>query len=275
MNPDTERPESPSFDECGYSNDICTRPNDIAGPHYMSTCTLQSLERLKELCRIPPEIIAESKMHGPMESHGVPGGPSLRLGLLLGNSWNCPVPTNPQPSLNYLGEHNCYGGSRIRYRAFIARTLSTEEFIELFKIVFEVETLWNSFTRDRFIEANHKLRMSPPGQLHQLPPPPSLSQGTLARDLASRCKVLSKLMAEACEFAKRETDRLVAALLPEGTNQRPGLLTDSVPEFKNASYSMLTIHRGCQANSKLNDMVEHYESLMRNPIPNKQTTQTY
>ncbi|KAL9840520.1 hypothetical protein AtNW77_Chr2g0229461 [Arabidopsis thaliana] len=79
MNPDTERPESPSFDECGYSNDICTRPNNIASPHYMSTCTLQSLERLKELCRIPPEIIAESKMHGPMESHGVPGGPSLMV----------------------------------------------------------------------------------------------------------------------------------------------------------------------------------------------------
>ena len=68
MNPDTERPESPSFNECGYSNDICTRPNDIAGPHYMSTCTLQCLERLKELCRIPPEIMTESKMHGPMES---------------------------------------------------------------------------------------------------------------------------------------------------------------------------------------------------------------
>jgi len=68
MNPDTERPESPSFDEGGSSNDICTRLNDIAGPDYTSICTLQSLERLKDLCQILPAIMAESKMHGPFES---------------------------------------------------------------------------------------------------------------------------------------------------------------------------------------------------------------
>ncbi|VYS52246.1 unnamed protein product [Arabidopsis thaliana] len=313
-------------------NDICTRPNDIAGPHYMSTCTLQSLERLKELCRIPPEIMAESKTHGPMESHGVPGGPSLRLGLLLGNSWNCPAPTNPQPSLNYLGDHNCYGGSRIRYRAFIAQTLSTEEFIELFKIVFEGKTLWNSFTLDRFIEANHKLRMSPPGQLHQLPPPPSLSQGTSSRALASRCNVLSKPMVEACEVNKaflattidkkeysrtllldngsaeraRSADAFRSTLRHERhggrsprrkrsphrdsprSSPRGGLSSEPIgnlvrkkrdrpargsssprrdkskartfdrwrPEFENASYSMLTIHR----RQKLEDQVDHLSS---------------
>ncbi|KAL9812569.1 hypothetical protein AtNW77_Chr5g0121801 [Arabidopsis thaliana] len=44
--------------------------------------------------------------------------------------------------------------------------------------------------------------MSPPGQLHQLPPPPPLPQGTSARTLASRRKVLSKPMAEACEVNK-------------------------------------------------------------------------
>jgi len=68
MNPDTERPESPSFDEGGSNNDICTRLNDIAGPHYTSICTLQSLERLKDLYQILPEIMAESEMHGPFES---------------------------------------------------------------------------------------------------------------------------------------------------------------------------------------------------------------
>ena len=59
MNLDNERHESPSFDEGGSSNEICTRPNDIAGPHYQSTCTLQSLKRLKDLYRIPPEIMTE------------------------------------------------------------------------------------------------------------------------------------------------------------------------------------------------------------------------
>ena len=68
MNPDAERPESPFFDERGFSNNICTCVNDIAGPHYMSTYTLQSLERLKELCRISPEVMAESMMPGPIES---------------------------------------------------------------------------------------------------------------------------------------------------------------------------------------------------------------
>ncbi|KAG7572609.1 hypothetical protein ISN44_As09g009690 [Arabidopsis suecica] len=68
MNSDPDRPESPTYDERGSSNDECTRPNDIAGPHYTSTCTLQSLERLRELCRIPPEIMAESMMPGPTES---------------------------------------------------------------------------------------------------------------------------------------------------------------------------------------------------------------
>ncbi|XP_020887771.1 meiosis-specific protein ASY2-like [Arabidopsis lyrata subsp. lyrata] len=64
---DSERPESPSF-ERGSSNDECTRPNDIAGLHYMSTCTLQSLNQLRDLCQIPSEIMAESMLPGPMES---------------------------------------------------------------------------------------------------------------------------------------------------------------------------------------------------------------
>jgi len=38
--------------------------------------------------------------------------------------------------------------------AFIAPTLATTEFVEFFKIIIEGETLWNSFTLERFIEAN-------------------------------------------------------------------------------------------------------------------------
>ncbi|VYS48099.1 unnamed protein product [Arabidopsis thaliana] len=52
----------------GSSNDLCTRPNDIAGPHYQTTCTLQSLSRLGELCRIPAEIMKDSQMPEPTES---------------------------------------------------------------------------------------------------------------------------------------------------------------------------------------------------------------
>ncbi|OAO95732.1 hypothetical protein AXX17_AT5G29700 [Arabidopsis thaliana] len=86
--------------------------------------------------------------------------------------------------------------------AFIAQTLPTEEFIKFFKIVLEGETLWNSFTLDWFIEANRKLKMSPLGQLLQLPLPPPLPQGTSARALASWRKTFSKPRAEACEANK-------------------------------------------------------------------------
>ncbi|XP_020878635.1 meiosis-specific protein ASY2-like [Arabidopsis lyrata subsp. lyrata] len=68
MTSDSDRPESPSFDERRSSNDECTRPNDIAGPHYRTTCTLQSLERLRELCRILPGIMAEAQIADPTES---------------------------------------------------------------------------------------------------------------------------------------------------------------------------------------------------------------
>ncbi|KAL9816594.1 hypothetical protein AtNW77_Chr4g0279661 [Arabidopsis thaliana] len=83
--------------------------------------------------------------------------------------------------------------------SFIAPTLPTAEFGEFFKIVIEGETLWNSFTLDRFIEANHKLRMSPPGHLLQLPLPPPLPKGTSARTIAARRKTMSKSIVEACE----------------------------------------------------------------------------
>ncbi|KAL9811913.1 hypothetical protein AtNW77_Chr5g0114611 [Arabidopsis thaliana] len=61
-------PEAISSSPPSCVSDICTRPNNISGPHYISTCTLQSLERLKDLCRIPLEIMVESKMPYPLES---------------------------------------------------------------------------------------------------------------------------------------------------------------------------------------------------------------
>ncbi|KAL9808865.1 hypothetical protein AtNW77_Chr00c002g0321341 [Arabidopsis thaliana] len=83
--------------------------------------------------------------------------------------------------------------------AFIAPTLPTAEFGAFFKIVIEGETLWNSFTLNRFIEANHKLRLSPPVHLLQLPLPPPLPKGTSARAIAARRKTMSKSIVEACE----------------------------------------------------------------------------
>jgi len=88
------------------------------------------------------------------------------------------------------------------WNSFIAPTLPTAEFGEFIKIIIEGKTLWNSFTLDRFIEANHKLRMSPPGHLLQLPLPPSLSKGTSARAIKALRKTMSKSIVEACEVNK-------------------------------------------------------------------------
>ncbi|XP_020884709.1 meiosis-specific protein ASY2-like [Arabidopsis lyrata subsp. lyrata] len=289
MTSDSERPESPSFDDRRSSNDECTRPNDIAGPHYRSTCTLQSLERLRELCRIPPEIMAEAQIADPTESpeNHRDGYFCVYEIYFKGCGLTFPLPEAlvrylavleialPQltpnllrtilgiitvaaeagyiigvPELNELlsvrssskktGYFSAYPNANRNVishlpnkdenwhhpwflikktpasigslsdllpskwsakPAFVAPTLPTEEFIGFFKIILEGETLWNSFTLERFIEANRKLRMSPPNQLHRLPPPPS-TQGMSARALTAQQKMISKPMAEACDENK-------------------------------------------------------------------------
>ncbi|KAL9308760.1 hypothetical protein AtEden1_Chr1g0043931 [Arabidopsis thaliana] len=266
MNSEIERPESPSFDDADSSNDLCTRPNDIAGPHYQSTCTLQSLNRLGELCRIPTEVMKDFQMPEPTESPE-----EHRTGFFCvyeiyfkGCCLTFPLPEAlvrylsaleialPQltsnllrtilgiitsaaeagyaigvPKLNELlsvssfskkvGYFSAYPNANrnlishlpnkdenwnTKPGTFIAPTLPTAEFGEFFKIVIEGETLWNFFTLDRFIEANHKLRMIPPGHLLQLPLPPLLPKGTSARAIAARCKTMSKSIVEACEVNK-------------------------------------------------------------------------
>ena len=94
MNSENERPESPSFEEGGSSNDIFTQPNDIAGPHYQSICTLQSLNRLRELCRIPPEIMMDSQMSEPTESpeDHQPGFFCVYEIYFKGGGWTFPLP---------------------------------------------------------------------------------------------------------------------------------------------------------------------------------------
>ncbi|KAG7586481.1 hypothetical protein ISN45_Aa02g017780 [Arabidopsis thaliana x Arabidopsis arenosa] len=290
MTSDSDRPESPSFDERRSSNDECTRSNDIAGPHYRSTCTLQSLERLKELCRIPPGIMAEAKIADPTESpeNHRDGYFCVYEIYFKGCGLTFPLPEAlvrylaaleialPQLTPNLLrtilgiitiaaeagyvigvtelnellsvrssskktGYFSAYPNANRNIishlpnkdenwhhpwflikktpasignladllpskwsarPAFIASTLPSEEFIGFFKVILEGETLWNSFTLERFLEANHRLRMSPPGQLHRLPSPPS-TQGMSSRALAARRKMLSKPMAEACEEKKK------------------------------------------------------------------------
>ncbi|XP_020866400.1 meiosis-specific protein ASY2-like [Arabidopsis lyrata subsp. lyrata] len=290
MTSDSDRPESPSFDERRSSNDECTRPNDIAGPHYRSTCTLQSLERLRELCRIPPGIMAEAQIADPTESPECHRDDYFFVYEIYfkGCGLTFPLPEAlvrylaaleialPQLTPNLLrtilgiitiaaeagyvigvtelnellsvrssskktGYFSAYLNANRNIishlpnkdenwhhpwflikktpasignladllpskwsakPAFIASTLPSEGFIEFFKIILEGETLWNSFTLERFLEANHRLRMSPPGQLHQLPPPPS-TQGMSSRALAAKRKVLSKPIAEACEGKKK------------------------------------------------------------------------
>ncbi|XP_020879033.1 meiosis-specific protein ASY2-like [Arabidopsis lyrata subsp. lyrata] len=313
MTSDSDRPKSPSFDERRSSNDECTRPNDIAGPHYRTTCTLQSLERLRELCRISPGIMAEAQIADPTESPE-----SHRDGYFCvyeiyfkGCGLTFPLPEAlvrylaaleialPQLTPNLLrtilriitiaaeagyvigiaelnellsvrssskktGYFSAYPNANRNIIShlpnkdenwhhpwfmikktpasignladllpskwyakpvFVAPTLPSEAFIEFFKIILEGETLWNSFTLERFLEANHKLRMSPPGQLHQLPPPPS-TQGMSSRALAAKRKVLSKPIAEACE----EKKEFLAASIDKKDYSRTLLVDDGSTE---------------------------------------------
>ncbi|CAL9238816.1 unnamed protein product, partial [Arabidopsis halleri] len=108
------------------------------------------------------------------------------------------------------------------FAALLASTLPTEEFIKFFKTILEGEILWNSFTLDRFIEANRKLRMSPPNQLHRLPPPP-LTQGMSARAFAAQRKKLSKPIAEACD----ENKAFLAAAVDKKDYSRTLLVDDN------------------------------------------------
>ncbi|KAG7585526.1 hypothetical protein ISN45_Aa02g008840 [Arabidopsis thaliana x Arabidopsis arenosa] len=313
MTSDSERPESPSYDERRSSNDECTRPNDIAGPHYRSTCTLQSLERLKGLCQIPPGIIAEAQIADPTESpeNHRDGCFCVYEIYFKGCGLTFPLPEAlvrylaaleialPQltpnllqtilgiitvaaeagyiigvPELNELlsvrssskktGYFSAYPNANRNVishlpnkdenwhhpwflikktptsignlsdvlpskwsakPAFIASTLPTEEFVNFFKTIFRGETLWNSFTLDRFIEANRKLRMSPPNHLHRLPPPPS-TQGMSARALTAQRKKLSKPIAEACD----ENKALLAAAIDKKDYSKTLLVDDNSTE---------------------------------------------
>ncbi|KAG7572363.1 hypothetical protein ISN44_As09g007350 [Arabidopsis suecica] len=313
MTSDSERPESPSYDERRSSNDECTRPNDIAGPHYRSTCTLQSLERLKGLCQIPPGIIAEAQIADPTESpenhrdgyfcvyeiyfkgcgltFPLPEAlvrylaaleialPQLTPNLLRTILGIITVATEAGyiigvPELNELlsvrssskktGYFSAYPNANRNIishlpnkdenwhhpwflikktptsignlsdvlpskwsakPAFIASTLPTEEFVNFFKTILRGETLWNSFTLDRFIEANRKLRMSPPNHLHRLPPPPS-TQGMSARALTAQRKKLSKPIAEACD----ENKAVLAAAIDKKDYSKTLLVDDNSTE---------------------------------------------
>ncbi|CAH8277911.1 unnamed protein product [Arabidopsis lyrata] len=282
MTSDSKRPESPSYDERRSSNDECTCPNDIAGLHYKSTCTLQSLERLKGLCQIPPGIIAEAQIADPTESpenhrdgyfcvyeiyfkgYGltfplpealagyVIGVPELNELLSVRSSskktWYFSAYPNanrnvishlPNKDENWhhpwflirktpasIGNLSDVLPSKWSAKpAVIASTLPTEEFVKFFKTILEGETFWNSFTLDRFVEANRKLRMSPPNLLHRLPPPPS-TQGMSARALTAQRKKLSKPIAEACD----ENKAFLAAAIDKKDYSRTLLVDDNSTE---------------------------------------------
>ncbi|KAG7579217.1 hypothetical protein ISN45_Aa03g033780 [Arabidopsis thaliana x Arabidopsis arenosa] len=210
MSSDSDRPESPSYDGKRSSLDDCTRPNDIAGPHYRSTCTIQSLQRLKELCRLPPDVMAESKMADPTESpeDHRDGYFCVYEIYFKGCGLTFPLPE----ALVRLSD--VLPSKWSAKPAFIAPILPTEEFVNFFKTILRGETLWNSFTLDRFIEANRKLRMSPPITfiVFRL----LLNSGLSARALTAQRKKLSKPIAEACDENKAF---LAAAIDKKGLQQ--------------------------------------------------------
>ncbi|XP_020877119.1 uncharacterized protein LOC110227373 [Arabidopsis lyrata subsp. lyrata] len=213
MTSDSDRPESPSYDERHSSNDECTRPNDVAGPYYRSTCYFCVYEIYFKGCGLTfplPEALV--RYLAALEIALPQLTPNLlrtilgiitiaaEAGYIIG-----------VPELNKL----------LSVRTFIAPTLPSEELIKFFKIILEGETLWNSFTLERFIEANQKLRMSPPGQLHRLPPPPP-TQGMSVRALTAQRKMLSKPMVEACE----ENKAFLATAIDKKYNSRTLLVDD-------------------------------------------------
>ncbi|CAH8264131.1 unnamed protein product [Arabidopsis lyrata] len=350
MNSDSDRPESPSFDERRSSNDECTRPGDIAGPHYRSICTLQSLERLRELCRIPPEIMAEAQIASPTESpeNHRDGYFCVYEIYFKGCGLTFPLPEAlilylaaleialPQLTPNLLrtilgiitiaaeagyvigvaelnellsvrssskktGYFSAYPNANRNIishlpnkdenwhhpwflikktpasignladflpskwsakPAFIASNLPSEEFIEFFKIILEGETLWNSFTLERFIEANHRLRMSPPGHLHQIPPPPS-TQGMSSRALAAKRKLLSKPMAEACE----EKKKFLATSIDKKDYSRTLLVDDGSTEGARsvASFRLTPRRDRRDSRSPRRDQSTRHKSSRRDP----------
>ncbi|KAG7529512.1 hypothetical protein ISN45_Un86g000010, partial [Arabidopsis thaliana x Arabidopsis arenosa] len=242
-----------------------------------STCTIQSLQRLKELCRLPPDVMAESKMADPTESPEdhrdanphllrtilgiitvaaeagyIIGVPELNELLSVRSSSKKAGYFSAYPNANRniishlpnkdenwhhpwflikktpasIGSLSDVLPSKWSAKpAFIAPILPTEEFINFFKTILRGETLWNSFTLDRFIEANRKLRMSPPNLLHRLPPPPS-NQGLSARALTAQRKKLSTPITKACD----ENKALLAAAFDKKDYSRSLLVDDGTAE---------------------------------------------
>ncbi|KAG7599468.1 hypothetical protein ISN44_As06g036530 [Arabidopsis suecica] len=255
MTSDSERSESPSYDERRSSNDECTRPNDIAGPHYRSTSLVRYLAALEiALPQLTPNLLRTilGIITVAAEARYIIGVPELNELLSVRSSskktgYFSAYPNANRNVISYLPNKDenwhhpwflikktptsignlsdVLPSKWYAKPAFIASTLPTEEFVKFFKTILEGETLWNSFTLDRFVEANRKLRMSPPNHLHRLPPPPS-TQGMSARALTAQRKKLSKPIAEACD----ENKALLAAAIDKKDYSRTLLVDDNSTE---------------------------------------------
>ncbi|KAG7579187.1 hypothetical protein ISN45_Aa03g033470 [Arabidopsis thaliana x Arabidopsis arenosa] len=286
MTSDSERPESPSYDERRSSNDECTRPNDIAAEAqiadptespenhrdgyfcvyeiYFKGCGLtfslpEALVRYLAALEIALPQLTPNLLRTILgiitvaaEAGYIIGVPELNELLSVRSSSKKTGYFSAYPNANTnvishlpnkdenwhhpwflikktptsIGNLSDVLPSKWSAKpAFIASTLPTEEFVKFFKTILEGETLWNFFTLDRFVEANQKLRMSPPNQLHRLPPPPS-TQGMSARALTAQRKKLSKPIAKACD----ENKAFLAASIDKKDYSKTLLVDDNSTE---------------------------------------------
>ncbi|KAG7594105.1 hypothetical protein ISN45_Aa01g028850 [Arabidopsis thaliana x Arabidopsis arenosa] len=170
-------------------DEVFTQRGDKFGPHFRSQSTPASLGALRRLCNIPQEI--EFSLPGPNESpEKVREGYCCAYEVYFKGNQTIPRPT--------------------------------VDFLSFFRIVFEGETNWNSFTLQRIHKAGLAIK---DGQTHPLDHPPEErdSSSLNARDKRKMQAETKALKDQLSEIGKK---KWIAAISRVGNFHRKTLLVD-------------------------------------------------